>query len=95
MFKLAEKYYDNDRGYLYIPVSWREEFNITRDTIVGIDCENDVIIIDKNVEREYTQRLSKKGVLTIPLNLRQKLSHKIYNIYIVHAEEKVILKQDE
>ncbi|MBN3555623.1 hypothetical protein JYA63_15200 [Fictibacillus nanhaiensis] len=91
MYKLEDKYYDNDRGYIYIPIRWREEFAISNGSIVGIDCEDDVIIIDKNMTREFTQKISKRGALTIPLELRQKLKHKIYSIYIVHAEEKVIL----
>lgn len=92
MYKLEDKYYDNEKGYIYIPIRWREEFDISNGSMVGIDCEDEVVIIDKDTTREFIQKISKRGALTIPLELRQKLKHKRYSIYIVHAEEKVILK---
>ncbi len=92
MYKLEDKYYDNDKGYIYIPIRWREEFGISNGSTVGIEFVDDTIIIDKDITRKFTQKVSSRGALTIPLELRQKLKHKIYNIYIVHPEEKVILK---
>jgi bifunctional DNA-binding transcriptional regulator/antitoxin component of YhaV-PrlF toxin-antitoxin module len=87
----TEKTYNNDRGYFYIPVVWREEFNLHRGMEVGIDYYNEVVIIDKSKSREFTQTVSAKGKLTIPLELREQLHNETYNIYIIQRDEKIIL----
>jgi bifunctional DNA-binding transcriptional regulator/antitoxin component of YhaV-PrlF toxin-antitoxin module len=91
MVILTEKVYDNEKGYFYIPVVWREEFDLRNGIEVGIDYYNDVIIIDKLKSREFTQRISAKGRLTIPHELRQQLDNETYKIYIIQTDEKIIL----
>jgi bifunctional DNA-binding transcriptional regulator/antitoxin component of YhaV-PrlF toxin-antitoxin module len=94
MYKISDKLYDNNKGYIYIPISWREEFQLSNGAEVGIDLEDGIITIDKNLTREYIQKITSKGKLTIPYDLRQKLSYQTYNIYIIHSVERVILVPD-
>ncbi|MGA4722204.1 hypothetical protein [Fictibacillus nanhaiensis] len=88
----TKKTYDNKKGYLYIPVIWREEFNIYNGLEVGIDCFHDsILVIDKTLTREYKQMISNKGYLTVPYELRQKLTHDTFQIMIEQKDEKIIL----
>jgi bifunctional DNA-binding transcriptional regulator/antitoxin component of YhaV-PrlF toxin-antitoxin module len=88
---LMEKMYENEKGYFYIPVVWREEFNLQEGQEVGIDLLNDVIMIDKTNTREFNQIIVGKGKLTIPIELREKLKNKFYNIFILQRDKKIIL----
>jgi bifunctional DNA-binding transcriptional regulator/antitoxin component of YhaV-PrlF toxin-antitoxin module len=88
----TEKTYENEKGYFYIPVTWREEFKLHSGTEVGIDCYNNtLIVIDKAVTREFKQIVTEKGKLTIPLELRQKLKDQTYHIIIEQKDERIIL----
>jgi bifunctional DNA-binding transcriptional regulator/antitoxin component of YhaV-PrlF toxin-antitoxin module len=88
---LMEKTYDNEKGYFYIPIAWREEFNLQDGIEVGIDFLNGIIVIDKTLTREYSQNVSARGKLTIPLEIRQLLHTDIYNIYVIQKDRKIIL----
>jgi bifunctional DNA-binding transcriptional regulator/antitoxin component of YhaV-PrlF toxin-antitoxin module len=85
------KTYENERGYFYIPVTWREEFNLYCGIGVGIDYKNNFLVIDRGTSREYTQKISAKGKLTIPLELREKIHSNKFYILIEQCEEKIIL----
>lgn len=85
------KTYKNDKGYLYIPVTWREEFNLRSGKVVGIDYKNDCLVIDSKPSREYKQKIDSKGNLTIPLDLREKLHSNNFHIIIEQLEERIIL----
>lgn len=88
----TKKTYENKKGYLYIPVIWREEFNIHSGLEIGIDCYHDsILVIDKTLTREYKQIISSKGYLTIPYELRQKLSYDTFQIIIEQKDERIIL----
>lgn len=88
----TKKTYDNKKGYLYIPVIWREEFNIHSGLEVGIDCYHDsILVIDKTLTREFKQIISNKGYLTIPFELRQKLICNSFQIIIEQKDERIIL----
>jgi bifunctional DNA-binding transcriptional regulator/antitoxin component of YhaV-PrlF toxin-antitoxin module len=88
----TKKTYENKKGYLYIPVIWREEFNIHSGLEVGIDCyQNSILVIDKTLTREYKQTISNKGYLTIPYELRKKLTCDIFQIIIEQKEERILL----
>ncbi|MBY6037588.1 hypothetical protein KUV80_13035 [Fictibacillus nanhaiensis] len=91
MVIFTDKTYNNQRGYFYIPVTWREEFNLHKGKEVGIDVDNDIIIIDRQQSREFTRTVSAKGKLTIPLELRKHLLNKTYDIIIMQKEEKIML----
>jgi bifunctional DNA-binding transcriptional regulator/antitoxin component of YhaV-PrlF toxin-antitoxin module len=92
MVIFTEKTYENEKGYFYIPVTWREEFDLHCGAEVGIDCYNNaVIIIDKTISREYKQIVSAKGKLTIPQDLRQRLIDQTYHIIIEQRDERIIL----
>ncbi|MDR7074228.1 hypothetical protein [Fictibacillus barbaricus] len=92
MVIFTEKTYKNEKGYFYIPVTWREEFKLYNGVEVGIDCFNDsVIVIDRAPAREYKQFVSAKGKLTIPLELRQRLNNQSYHIIIEQRDERIIL----
>jgi bifunctional DNA-binding transcriptional regulator/antitoxin component of YhaV-PrlF toxin-antitoxin module len=87
----TEKIYDNEKGYMYIPAVWRAEFHLHTGTEVGIDYNNDFLVIDKETSREYTQKISSKGNLTIPLKLREKIHNDKFYILIEQRQEKIIL----
>ncbi|MGA4719801.1 hypothetical protein [Fictibacillus nanhaiensis] len=92
MVIFTKKIYENKKGYLYIPVIWREEFNIHRGLEIGIDCFNDsILVIDKTLTREYKQMISNKGFLTIPYELRQRLTYDTFQIMIEQKDERIIL----
>jgi bifunctional DNA-binding transcriptional regulator/antitoxin component of YhaV-PrlF toxin-antitoxin module len=91
MVLLMEKTYDNEKGHFYIPVAWREELNLQEGIEVGIDFINGIILIDKTLTREYSQKVSAKGKLTIPLEIRQFLHTNLYKIYVIQNDEKIIL----
>jgi bifunctional DNA-binding transcriptional regulator/antitoxin component of YhaV-PrlF toxin-antitoxin module len=91
MVLLMEKTYDNEKGYFYIPIAWREEFNLQEGIEVGIDFINGIVLIDKTLTREFSRNISAKGKLTIPLEIRQLLHTNKYNIYIIQKENKIIL----
>ncbi|MFC0235483.1 hypothetical protein [Fictibacillus phosphorivorans] len=92
MVIVTEKTYENEKGYFYIPIAWREEFNLHGGEEVGIDCyHNHIVVIDKTVSREYKQKVTEKGKLTIPLELRQKLIDQTYHVIIEQREERIIL----
>jgi bifunctional DNA-binding transcriptional regulator/antitoxin component of YhaV-PrlF toxin-antitoxin module len=91
MVLLMEKTYDNEKGYFYIPIAWREEFNLQEGIEVGIDYLNGIIVIDKTLTREFSQNVSSRGKLTIPLKVRQFLHTDIYNIYVIQKDQKIIL----
>jgi bifunctional DNA-binding transcriptional regulator/antitoxin component of YhaV-PrlF toxin-antitoxin module len=91
MVLLMEKTYDNEKGYFYIPIAWREEFNLQEGIEVGIDFINGIVLIDKTLTREFSRNISAKGKLTIPLEVRQLLHANKYNIYIIQKESKIIL----
>jgi bifunctional DNA-binding transcriptional regulator/antitoxin component of YhaV-PrlF toxin-antitoxin module len=92
MVIFTEKTYENEKGYFYIPVTWREEFKLHSGTEVGIDCyNNSIIVIDKSTAREYKQIVTEKGNVTIPLELRQKLNNQTYHIIIEQKDERIIL----
>jgi bifunctional DNA-binding transcriptional regulator/antitoxin component of YhaV-PrlF toxin-antitoxin module len=91
MVLLMEKTYDNEKGHFYIPVVWREEFNLQDGIEVGIDFINGIIVIDKMLTREYSQKVSARGKLTIPLEVRQLLQTNNYNIYVIQKDKKIIL----
>jgi bifunctional DNA-binding transcriptional regulator/antitoxin component of YhaV-PrlF toxin-antitoxin module len=63
MYKISDKHYDNNKGYIYIPISWREEFQLSNGAEVGIDLEDGILSIDKNLTREYIQKITSKGKL--------------------------------
>jgi bifunctional DNA-binding transcriptional regulator/antitoxin component of YhaV-PrlF toxin-antitoxin module len=88
---LMEKKYDNEKGYFYIPIAWREEFDLQDGIEVGIDFLNGIIVIDKTLTRQYSQNVSARGKLTIPLEIRQLLHTDIYNIYVIQKDRKIIL----
>lgn len=88
----TNKVYENKKGYLYIPVIWREEFNIHNGLEIGIDCyHNSILVIDKSLKREFKQIISNKGYLTIPYALRQKLICNTFQIIIEQKDERIIL----
>jgi bifunctional DNA-binding transcriptional regulator/antitoxin component of YhaV-PrlF toxin-antitoxin module len=88
----TKKTYENKKGYLYIPVIWREEFNIHSGLEVGIDCyQNSILVIDKTLTREYKQIISNKGFLTIPHELRERLTCNTFQIIIEQKDERIIL----
>jgi bifunctional DNA-binding transcriptional regulator/antitoxin component of YhaV-PrlF toxin-antitoxin module len=91
MVIFTEKIYNNQKGYFYIPVIWRDEFNLHSGSEVGIDIVNNNIIIDRIRSRTFTQKVSAKGKLTIPYELRKHLSNKTYDIIIMQKEEKILL----
>jgi bifunctional DNA-binding transcriptional regulator/antitoxin component of YhaV-PrlF toxin-antitoxin module len=91
MVLLMEKTYDNEKGHFYIPIAWREEFDLQEGIEVGIDFINGIILIDKTLTREYSQKVSAKGKLTIPLEIRQLLHTNLYKIYVIQNDEKIIL----
>lgn len=91
MVLLMEKTYDNAKGYFYIPIAWREEFNLTEGIEVGIDFINGIVVIDKTLTREFSRNVCAKGKLTIPLEVRQLLHTNKYNIYIIQKDKKIIL----
>lgn len=83
--------YENEKGYFYIPIVWREEFNLQEGIEVGIDLLNGALIIDKTKTREFNQKIVRKGKLTIPCEIRGKLKSRKYNIFILQRDEKIIL----
>jgi bifunctional DNA-binding transcriptional regulator/antitoxin component of YhaV-PrlF toxin-antitoxin module len=85
------KTYENEKGYLYIPVTWREEFDLQSGEGVGIDYKNNFLVIDKETSREYCQTVSARGNLTIPLELRDKLNNETFYILIEQQKKKIIL----
>lgn len=85
------KTYENEKGYFYIPVTWREEFNLQSGKVMGIDYKNNFLIINTKPSREYKQKINSKGYLTIPLNLREKLHSNKFYIIVEQREEKIIL----
>lgn len=87
----TEKIYDNQKGYFYIPIIWREEFQFYIGREIGIDCYNNLIIIDGIKSRSYTQCVSSKGKITIPIELRKQLSYSTFHIIIIQHEEKILL----
>jgi bifunctional DNA-binding transcriptional regulator/antitoxin component of YhaV-PrlF toxin-antitoxin module len=48
-------------------------------------------VIDRTLTREYSQNVSARGKLTIPLEIRQLLHTNIYNIYVMQKDRKIIL----
>ncbi|WP_226535513.1 AbrB/MazE/SpoVT family DNA-binding domain-containing protein [Fictibacillus halophilus] len=92
MVIFTEKTYENEKGYFYIPVTWREEFKLYSGAEVGIDCyNNSIIVIDKAGTREFKQIVTEKGNITIPLELRKKLINQSYHIIIEQRDERIIL----
>jgi bifunctional DNA-binding transcriptional regulator/antitoxin component of YhaV-PrlF toxin-antitoxin module len=91
MVLLMEKTYDNEKGYFYIPIAWREEFNLQEGIEVGIDFINGIVVIDKILTREFSRNVSAKGKLTIPLEVIQLLHTNKYNIYVIQKDNKIIL----
>jgi bifunctional DNA-binding transcriptional regulator/antitoxin component of YhaV-PrlF toxin-antitoxin module len=92
MVIFTKKTYENEKGYFYIPVTWREEFKLHSGLKLGIDCYNEsIVVIDKTSTREYKQVVTEKGYITIPFELRQKLAFKTFHILIEQRDEKIIL----
>jgi hypothetical protein len=76
---------------IFIFLLLREEFNLPCGIRVGIDYKNNILVIDRETSREYTQKFSAKGNLTIPLDLREKIHSNKFYILIEQCEEKIIL----
>ncbi|ANC77425.1 hypothetical protein ABE65_011675 [Fictibacillus phosphorivorans] len=58
---LLKRCYYKKKGYFYIPVVWREEFQFEVGETVSLDIESDKIIIDKKGDRRFTQVVGVKG----------------------------------
>jgi bifunctional DNA-binding transcriptional regulator/antitoxin component of YhaV-PrlF toxin-antitoxin module len=85
------KKYCNDKGHFYLPAVWREEFRLQIGQAVDIMVEGENIMIRKNTDQTKKKIIGKKGRLTIPLNIRTKLNHKLYRILVLQKEEKILL----
>ncbi|MED1866037.1 hypothetical protein P4V41_21530 [Fictibacillus nanhaiensis] len=88
---LTKKKYNNKIGNLTIPFVWREEFKMDCGVALGIDLIGNIVIIDKREDREYTRVVTDKGKITIPIELRQELGSKLYNVFVIQTDEKILL----
>ncbi|MET3728230.1 bifunctional DNA-binding transcriptional regulator/antitoxin component of YhaV-PrlF toxin-antitoxin module [Fictibacillus halophilus] len=85
------KNYSNEKGYFYLPAVWREEFRLQIGQAVEFMVDGENIMISKNKNQSKKRVIGKKGMLTIPHNIRMKLNHKLYKIFILQKEEKILL----
>jgi bifunctional DNA-binding transcriptional regulator/antitoxin component of YhaV-PrlF toxin-antitoxin module len=91
MSVLLKKGYDNKKGYFYIPVVWREEFQFEVGGKVSLDVEDDKIIIDKHTNRRFTQLVGVRGRITIPIEVREVLKNQIFQMLDRQDTEQLIL----
>ncbi|ANC77464.1 hypothetical protein ABE65_011910 [Fictibacillus phosphorivorans] len=85
------KKYCNEKGYFYLPAVWREEFSLQSGQAVQFLVDGENIMISKNQNKPKKRIIGKRGMLTIPHHIRMKLNHKLYRIFILQMEEKILL----
>jgi bifunctional DNA-binding transcriptional regulator/antitoxin component of YhaV-PrlF toxin-antitoxin module len=85
------KNYSNEKGYFYLPAVWREEFKLHIGQPVEFIVDGQNVMISKNRNTAKKRVIGKKGMLTIPHNIRMNLNHKLYRIFILQKEEKILL----
>jgi bifunctional DNA-binding transcriptional regulator/antitoxin component of YhaV-PrlF toxin-antitoxin module len=91
VIKLNKKY-NNVKGVFYVPVAWREEFQIEVGDSLGIELvANELIIYKSGGNKVHKQKIYEKGRLTRPKVIRDKLQHQLYNIYILQKDKKILL----
>lgn len=58
---------------------------------VGYDYKNNFLVIERETSQKYNQKISARGKLTIPLELREKIHNDRFYILKEQWEEKIIL----
>lgn len=57
----------------------------------GFDIDYKFLVIERETPRKYNQKISARGKLTIPLELREKIHNDRFYILKERWEEKIIL----
>ncbi|WP_156488469.1 hypothetical protein [Fictibacillus phosphorivorans] len=70
---------------------WREGLQFEIGETVGLDIEDDKIVIDKKGAKRFTQLRGLRGRITISLVVREKLEDQTYHVLVKHETEQPIL----